>query len=524
MPPSREWQPELEEMQQRRAAAEAMGGAEAVQRLHAAGRLSARERIAALADPGSFREFGMLAGQGRYDGQGRLQRATPSTQVMGLAHVEGRRVVLIADDASIRGASSEAAVAEKWIYAERYAFEYRLPLVRLVDSAGGSVKLLLRDGATKIPGYPLLPMTAAVAQAPVIGVALGACAGLAAARVATAHCSIMIRGRSQVFAAGPPVVKQALGQDVDKEALGGWTVHRHSGVVQQAVDSEAEAFALARRFLSYLPGHVWELPPVRDCDDPATRTEAWLNDAIPRDRRRVFKPHRILEAVFDRGSLLELAPEFGASTITALARLGGRPVGVISNNPAVMGGALTRAAALKLERFVDLCDSFHLPIANLQDQPGVMSGLDAEREGTLLAALRANAAIEQSSVPWCAVVLRRCFGLAGAMLSPYNGASGTAILHRFAWPSARWGSIPIEGGVAAAHRQEIEAAEDPQLRRAELEAQYHALGSPLRTAERFGVVDVIEPAQTRPLLCDWAEDAYRRLAAGELGPKRRTMR
>ena len=221
--------------------------------------------------------------------------------------------------------------------------------------------------------------------------------------------------------------------------------------------------------------------------------------------------------------MFELSPDFGGSTITCLARLDGHAVGVMTNNPMVMGGALTRAAALKMARFVDLCDTFHLPIVNLADQPGVMTGPDAEREGTLAAAMQTLHAIEQSGVPWLAIVLRRCVGLAGAMLSPWHGPSGTALPNRYAWPSARWGSIPVEGGVAAAYKKDIAAAEDPVAHRLDLEAHYHAISSPMRTAERFGVLDIIEPAATRPLLCAWVEDAYR-ATSRRLGPVGRTMR
>ena len=523
MPASKEWTHELEDQHRRRDFAEAMGGPAAIEKVRSLGRLNARERVSALVDAGTFREFGGLAGKGRYSDDGTLESLTPSTQVMGLARLESRKCVVVADDFTIRGGSSEAAVAEKWIYAERYAYEYKLPIVRMVDTAGGSVKLLKQMGHTKIPGYALLPSVNLLGRSPVVGLAMGACAGLGAVRASWSHLSIMIKGRSQVFAGGPPVVKQALGYDIDKESLGGHEVHRVSGVVHNAVDTEDEAFATARRFLSYLPTNVWEAPPRILTGDPAARTEGSLNDAIPRDRRKVFLPRRILNEIFDKGTLFEIAPEFGGSLITSFARLDGYAVGVMINNPIVMGGALTRAASIKMERFVDLCDTFHLPIVNLVDQPGTMTGLNAERDGTMAATLRARSAIEQSSVPWVAVVIRRCFGLAGAMLSPRFGPTGTALPHHFAWPSARWGSIPVEGGVAAAYRQEIEAAPDPLAKRAELEAGYHALSSPFRTAEKFGVVDVIEPASTRPLLCDWAEDAHQ-ITLHSLGPKARGMR
>ena len=204
-------------------------------------------------------------------------------------------------------------------------------------------------------------------------------------------------------------------------------------------------------------------------------------------------------------------------------RLDGKAVGVMINDPAVMAGSLTSAAARKMERFVDTCDTFHLPMVNLVDQPGVMIGLEAERAGTLLAAAKASAAIEQASIPWVSVVMRRAFGIGGGMLGPWQGPQGTSLNHRFAWPTARWGSIPIEGGVAAAHKREIEAAPDPTARREELEAYYQRLASPFRTAEAFGVVDIIKPSETRRRLCTWADDAYR-LIRTNVGPRARTMR
>jgi acetyl-CoA carboxylase carboxyltransferase component len=519
-----EWAGELDELQQLRKTAEALGGEEQVARHHAQGKLTARERIAKLLDPGSFCEIGVLAGASKYAKDGRRENFTPSNAVVGIGKIDSRRTVVAADDYTIRGGSSEAAVSEKWVFADRYAWEYKLPIVRMIESAGGSVKLLDKLGQSKIPGYAFLPTTQLLGVVPVVGIAMGACAGLGALRVGESHLSIMIRGKSQLFAGGPPVVKQALGIDIDKEALGGYdAMHRYSGVVSLAVNTEEEALDATRRFLSYLPGNVWEQPPRVACTDPAGRSDAWLNNAIPRDRRKIFQPRKILKSIFDDGSVFEMAPDFGASTLTALARLNGHPVGVMINNPMVVGGAMTRSAAMKVSRFVDLCDTFHLPIVNLVDQPGVMTGPDAERDGTFVAAMQAKHAIEQSGVPWLSIVLRRCVGLAGMMLSPWHGPSGTALPNRYAWPSARWGSIPVEGGVAAAYKRDIASAEDPTARRLELERHYHALSLPIRSAERFGVLDIIEPAKTRSLLCNWVEDAYQATKL-RLGPVGRTMR
>lgn len=514
----------LQELHERREAALRLGGDEAVAAWHALGRLTARERIDAFADRDSFQELGRIAGAGRYDAQGRYQGFTPSNSVMGRAAVDGRPLMVVADDFTIRGGSSEAAVAEKWIYAERMALDFRMPLVRFVDSAGGSVKLLAKAGRTKLPGYPLWPSTALMGAVPVASVAFGACAGLGAIRAVAAHFSVMVRDQAQVFAAGPPVVKQGLGIDVDKEALGGTELcTRLSGAILNAATDERDALAQVRRFLSYLPSHAWEAPARASVDDDPQRRDEALNGVIPANRRRIYAARPIAVSIADRDSLFELAPDFGASLRTFLARLDGHAVGLMLNDPAVAGGALTRAAAQKMERFVDLCDSFHLPVVHLVDQPGVMIGPDAERAGTLLAAARAGAAIEQASVPWISVVLRRAYGVGGSMLGPWSGPNGTALNHRFAWPSARWGSIPIEGGVAAAHRREIEAAADPQARRLELEAYYEQLGSPFRSAEAFGVVDIIEPAETRALLCRWVRDAVR-LTQLQPAPKRRPQR
>ena len=512
------------ELDVRRRHAVQLGGPEALAAHRARGRLDARERIARLADAQSFHEMGLLTGKGRYDEQGNFVSSTPSNAIIGTARLDGRRCVVSADDFTIRGGSSESTVSEKWLYAERYAHEMQLPLVRLVDTAGGSVKLLEQQQSTKIPGYSSWPSMLLLGSVPVVGVALGACAGLGAVKVAATHFSVMVKGQAQLFAGGPPVVKQGIGVDIDKEALGGWQVHaRQSGVVNNAVDSEAEAFAAARRFLSYLPANVWEPPPRAAASPPDPAQTAWLDGAIPSDRRKVYDPRRVLRAVLDRDSVFEIAPLYGGSVIVALARFDGHAVGVIASDPRVMGGAMTASAARKTERFVDLCDTFHLPVINFVDQPGVMFGLDAERAGTMRDALRAVGAIEQAATPWMSVIVRRAFGVGGGMHGPKHGPEGRSLNHRVAWPTARWGSIPVEGGVAAAYRREIAAHADPEARRAELEAYYHRLGSPMRTAERFGVVDIIRPSETRRVVGDWLEDAVA-CCARQLGHRRRTMR
>jgi acetyl-CoA carboxylase carboxyltransferase component len=331
----------------------------------------------------------------------------------------------------------------------------------------------------------------------------------------------MVRGTSQVFAGGPPVVERGVGAQVDKEALGGADMHtRVSGVVDNEASSEDDAFRQARRFLSYLPSSVYELPPVQACADPTDRREEDLLSIIPRERRRVYKVRKILEMVLDKDSLFEISPNYGTSVVACLARLAGRPVGVMANDPYRFGGGLNRAAAEKMEGFIDLCDTFHLPIINFVDQPGTVVGIEGERMGNVRGSVRVVSAIEQTRVPWCAIVIRRLFGLAGTAYARLQGIN----LH-YAWPSARWGSIPFEGGIAAAYRRELDALpeEERATRLAELERKYERLASPFLTAEKFRVPDIIDPRETRPVLCDWIEDAYRVLPA-QLGKKGRTMR
>lgn len=515
------WKPEVDEIQKRREFALQLGGTEAVARQHAAGRLTARERIDRLLDKGSWREIGVLTGKATYNDAGEATNVRPSNAIIGTGRISGRKVSVDADDWTIRGGSSEASVSDKWIFAENYALEYRIPLVRLVESAGGSIRLLEQQGGTKIPGYSTWPMTSLLGHVPVVALALGPCAGLGALKAAASHFSVMVKGASQVFAGGPFVVQRGMGESVDKEVLGGSALHTHqSGVIDNEVDTEDEAFDLARRFLSYLPQNVFELPPRDQCSDPPDRAEEALLTIIPRERRRVHSARKVLELVMDKGSLLEIAPKYGRSIVACLARLNGYPVGVVTNDPYHYGGGLNRPAAEKMETFIDFCDTFHLPIVNFVDQPGTVVGLEGERMGNVRGSVRVVAAIEQSRVPWCAIVIRRLFGLAGSAYARLQGVN----LH-YAWPSGRWGSIPLEGGVAAAYSRELDALPEEQRKQRlqELELKYERLESPFLSAEKFRVPDIIDPRQTRALLCEWVEDAYRVLPE-QLGPRGRTMR
>jgi len=514
------WEPELEELKRRMALASQMGGADNVERQHKAGRLTVRERIERLLDKDSFHETGALAGVATYE-EGRLVGIRPANFVMGTGRIDGRRVVVGGDDFTVRGGANDASIGGKQGYSEKMAREQRLPLVRLVDGTGGggSVKTYEITGRTYVPGNPTWDVIAtALSEIPVLAAALGPVAGLGAARVACSHFSVMVRGISQVFVAGPPVVERAFGTPIDKESLGGARIQAEAGGVDNVVDSEDEAFEQIRRLLSYLPQNVWQQPTrLAPRDDPRRRDEALLS-IIPRNRRRGYDPRRLLGHVVDRDSLFEIAPTYGPSLITALARLDGYPVGVMANDPAHVGGALTAAGSEKMTRFVDLCDTFHLPVVNFVDNPGFFIGAQAERDGTIRKGVRALGAIYQATVPWLTVIVRRVFGVAGA-----GHANVQALNLRYAWPSGDWGSLPLEGGIEAAYKRELDAAPDRAALLRQIELRLNALRSPFRTAEAFNIEEIIDPRDTRRLLCDWVSLAWENEAT-RLGPKRRGMR
>jgi acetyl-CoA carboxylase carboxyltransferase component len=520
--PAQSWEPELDELRRRERLAERMGGEERVARQHASGRLTVRERIARLFDEGSFHETGKIAGQGSYE-DGELQDFLPANMLIGQGRIDGRRAVLQGDDFTVRGGAADAAIWQKMVYAERMAHDLRVPLVRLVDGTGGggSVKSLEQMGFAYVPLVPGWELTVAnLSRVPVVAAALGPVAGLGAARVVASHFSVIVSRTAQLFVAGPPVVAASMGESPDKEELGGARAQTRAGAVDNEAGDEDDALAQLRRFLSYLPQNAWEAPPRESAGDPADRREEDLISIVPRDPRKPFKVRRILEAVFDRGSLFEVGARYGGSLVTALARLGGRPVGVLASDPRFYGGGLTGDASDKMTRFVDMCDQFRLPLANFVDQPGFVIGTEAERQGTIRRGARALYAGYQANVPWVSVLVRKVYGVAGA------GHGNHAMLNlRYAWPSGDWGSLPIAGGLEAAYRRELEAAADPVALRAEIEERLDAVRSPFRTAERFGIEEIIDPRDTRPLLCDWAERAHE-LIRHELheGPKRRGIR
>ena len=508
------WEADIEELRRREKMARRMGGPEKIKRQHDAGRLTIRQRIDALLDDGSFHEIGALGGKATYDDDGNLVDFQAANTLFGRGRLDGRPMVVVGDDFTVRGGAADAALHAKQVAAEQLANEYRLPIVRLIEGTGGggSVKSLETDGYTYVPANPGWEwLVANMATVPVVSLALGPVAGLGAARAATSHYSVMVKGQSQLFVAGPPVVA-GVGEQVDKEGLGSSAIHTRNGSIDDEVESEEAAFAAAKRFLSYLPPSIHELPARSEPEDDPDRREDDLIKAVPRNRRQVYKMRPIIDAVVDRDSFFEIGKYWGRSVITGLARLDGWPVALMAADPYFYGGAWTADSSLKINRFIDMAETFHLPVVHLVDCPGFLIGTAAEKASTIRHGARALAALYQASVPWCSVIIRKAFGVAGAA-----NANAARFHYRYGWPSGDWGSLPVEGGLEAAYKSDLEASDDPEKLHEEILERLERVRSPFRSAEKYSIEEIIDPRDTRPLLCEWANLAAPLRTAGPVG-------
>jgi len=503
------WHPEIAEIAKRGDWAEQMGGPERVTRQKSRGRLTIRDRIDTLVDSGSFREVGKLSGSGVYE-NGKIKSVTPNFYVMGLARIDGRDVAIGGEDFTVRGGtgSSQRRKGGQGGFVEDLAHEYRIPLVNLIDGAGGAVTSLKRRGYASMPGVDDLSRSVELlGEVPVVASVLGAAAGGPAARAMLSHFSMMVRGNSQIFAAGPAVIERALGEKLTSEELGGASVAvDKAGSIDNAFDSEADCFAATRRFLSYMPQNVWSAPPFIQSADPVDRRDERLASIVPRNRRKAYNMRALIKMVVDQESTFEIQPTFGKALITMLARLGGHPVCIVANNPLHYGGALDVAGAQKMGHVIEMCDTFGIPIIYFSDVPGFMIGSRAESLGVLRAGVRAVFTGLKASVPSVTVIVRKCYGMAGMAMVNQSGLN-----LKMAWPSGEWGSLPVEGGVAVAFRREIEASPDPKAREAEIEAEFREYSNPFRTSEAFAIEDIIDPRDTRPILARFIEAAQERL-------------
>jgi acetyl-CoA carboxylase carboxyltransferase component len=505
------WYEAIDEIDQRRHFAQELGGPERVARQHDQGKLTIRERIERFIDPDTFREIGALAGSGEYDDDGNLTGFLPKAFVAGLGKIDGRLVTVGGEDFTLSGGSGGGGRGGSAAgFMQPMALEYRIPLIQFCDGAGASPKNY-ESGGRRAParmslpdGNMWTPDVRLLGTVPVVSAVLGPAAGHVAARAVLSHFSVMTKETGSIFAGGPPLVKRALGQDLTKDELGGPGVHVHqSGTIDNEAEDEEDAFRQIRTFLSYMPSSVWETPPYREPTDDPNRREELLASIVPRDRNKSYNMRELISLIVDDGESFEMRRYFGPSLITQFARMNGYVVGIIANDPEVYAGAMTADAADKMTHFVDLCDAFNIPIALFVDVPGFMIGLRSEQQGVLRAGMRAVTAGVSASVPHIAIQVRKSYGMGGDSASAVGGSG--AVKLRFGWPSGEWGAIPVEGGVAAAYRREIENAPDPDAHRLEIEERLREGRSPFLAAESFDVMDIIDPRDTRSLICEFIE-------------------
>ncbi|KAI3399579.1 hypothetical protein diail_6218 [Diaporthe ilicicola] len=478
-----------------------------------AGKLWVRERIDALLDPGSFYEVGSVAGTidwkttaGR-DGKAKdeVQGFTPSNNVQGFGTVGGRRVLFTADDYSLRAGHADGAIWAKTVYMEKLCLDLRLPIVKLVDgsSGGGSVTTIRKDGFSYVPPTPGFREVAEqlALGIPNVGAVLGPAIGLGAARVTACHFSVMASDVGSLFNAGPHVVAKATFEEgLTVTELGGPDIHCANGTIDNAVPDEAACFAQIRQFLSYVPNcGLNDLPPIREATDPPERDVQSLRTIIPRRRQRAYSMLRLIQTTLDQGSWFEIGAGWGNTAFVGLGRLGGKPVAVVANNPEVLSGATDALGAQKMTRHLNLADSFNLPLIQFVDCPGYAVGTAAERQATMKYGVELGKTYYSTTMPIFNVLVRKCYGVAGGLMAdcrdPHN---------RVAWPSLESGSLPLAGGIEASHSRELKDAGEKRAELYEnLMGDYTRLQNPVRTAAAFSVPEIIDPADTRRLLCAW---------------------
>jgi len=535
------WEPLLDDVQTLQRLAEARLGPDSdepgVVRQRNRGKLHCRDRIRLLLDDGSFREVGSLAGFASYDDEGEIAAFTPANHVGGTGKINSRDVIVCADDFTSRGGHADGAIGAKSFYLDLLSTELGVPSIRLLDgsSGGGSVASMVPEqrkegessakestGAIKAGrprvtggGGSFLPShlgsteyAEQLATVPVVNMLLGSVVGIGAAKAVLGHFAVMVRDISQLFVAGPPVVSHAMGYDISKEDLGDWRIHCTNGSVDNLAETEEEAAELVRRFLSYLPSSVYETPPVLPpaADDPPDRRDEELLTLIPRKRTTTFDTRRGHPLICHRGSFFGVGPGGGADQVVGLARMSGHRVGVLaSDSRHPNGGALPADGCDKLTRHIDLCDLFHMPILNLCDNPGFAVGVEHEITGTIRKGATWMTAFAQAAVPIFTVLMRRSFGVAG------NNYATPRRQHnaRVVWPAADVGGIPPEGGIEAAYKRQLAEAEDPVALRAELEARIEAARGPMGPLNRFQIEEMVDPRDTRRLICEWIEGANR---------------
>src|SRR5690349_19035833 len=488
------WGPLVDSLAERRERALGMGGPDLVERQHSLGKLTVRERLEKLVDPGTFVEYGMLADH-MDPGMGERYLAADGC-VTGIGELDGRPVAIAAYDFTVMAGSMGAVGEEKVTRLRELALRQRIPMVWLLDSAGARISS--QSGSTFAGmGALFREQVAMSGVVPMVAAMLGHCAAGTAYIPALADFVPMVKGTSSMALGGRHLVKAAVGEDVSEEDMGGSAVHtKVSGVADLEVADDDECLAVVRRYLSFFPSNNTERPPVRPTDDPPDRRVEDLYAIVPTAPRRAYDMRKVVTAVVDDGDVLWMKPEWAKNVVTGLAHVDGHAVGIVGNQPMVLGGALDVNAADKVARFVWLCDAFDIPLVFLHDVPGFVVGSAVEKQGIIRHGAKMLFAVSEATVPKISVVLRKSYG-AGYFVM--NGLAYEAD-YIVAWPTAEIAVMGPDGAVNIIHRKTLEAIEDDDARtakRLELAEEIRANIDPYIAAGYAQLDDVIDPAETR---------------------------
>ncbi|HWZ29499.1 MAG TPA: acyl-CoA carboxylase subunit beta [Gemmatimonadales bacterium] len=479
----------LEELQRRRAESEQGGGPKRIDAQHKKGKMTARERLDVLLDPGSFVELDRFVTH-RITDFGLADQKIPGDGVVtGYGRVDGRLVYVFSQDATVFGGSLSEAHAEKICKVMDSALKVGAPIVGLNDSGGARIQ----EGVASLGGYAeiFLRNTLASGVVPQISAVLGPCAGGAVYSPALTDFVFMVRGISYMFVTGPDIVKTVTHEDVDFEGLGGADVHGGtSGVAHFVYDAELEALAGIRTLLGFLPPNNLETPPAKASADPADRREEALLDVIPDTPNKPYDMRDVITRVVDDGDFFEVQKDYAGNLLVGLARLGGRPVGIVANQPAVLAGALDIGASLKGARFIRFCDAFNVPLVTFEDVPGFLPGVAQEHGGIIKHGAKLLYAYCEATVPKLTVITRKAYGGAYDVLSSKHIRGD----YNVAWPTAEIAVMGAEGAVKILYKGEASEARIQEYR--------SKFAHPYQAASRGYVDDVIDPRDTRPRLID----------------------
>lgn len=496
MSPEPDQQNPIDELKKLASGARALGGEAAKERQRAQGKLTARERIDLLLDAGSFSEINLFVESRASDFGMDARRAPGDGVITGSGHVNGQLVFAASQDFGALGGSLGEMHAEKIVRTQELALKAGAPIVTILDSGGARI----HEGVLSLHGYARIfdRNTRASGVIPQISVILGPCAGGAVYSPALTDFVFMVDGLSKMFITGPDVIKAVTGEDVSVEALGGGAVHSAtSGNAHFLAGDERECFAMVKKLLSFLPSNNLDDPPLSESPAWPPDENPDLDDVVPPDAARAYDVRSLVTGVFDEGDFLEVQPEFAKNIVVGFARLGGRPVGVVGNQPAHLAGVLDIDSSDKLARFVRFCDAFSLPLVNFVDVPGYLPGTQQEYGGVIRHGAKVLFAYSEATVPKIALIVRKSYGGAYIAMSGF----GLGYDRVLAYPFAEIAVMGPEGAANVIFRREITEARDPEKVRREKIAEYRERFAKPYAAAKLGLVDdVIEPRRTRGAL------------------------